>query len=298
MRARVRAFGDGLHAETRGIFAMLLAFLLFAFVDTIAKHLTGTLHPVQVAWARYTSQTLFIVIFFAPRLRSLARTVNPRLQLIRSALLFTATLFFFTSLSLMEFAEAVALLQTAPLIITALAAVILGEAVGVRRWTGVCIGLLGALIIIRPGLGVFQPAALLPLCAAVCLAAYQVATRMLSSADSIWTTLFYTAGVGTLIACAAVPFFWTPPSLTEALLMLLFGGIAGLGHLALVYGMSQAPASMLAPFNYTALVWAVIFGFLFFAELPGLTTLAGAAIIVGAGLYVWHRERGAAGGNR
>ena len=137
----------------------------------------------------------------------------------------------------------------------------------------------------------FQPAALLALGAAVCMAAYQVATRMLSSADSIWTTLLYTAGVGTLIASAAVPFFWTPPSLTEAALMAVIGVIAGFGHLSLVYGLSQAPASMLAPFNYTALVWAMLFGFVFFAELPGPMTLAGAAIIVGAGLYVWHRER-------
>jgi drug/metabolite transporter (DMT)-like permease len=291
MLARLRAFGAGLTPETRGILAMLFAFLTFSVMDTIAKHLLGTLHPVQVVWARYTSQTVFIAILLAPQLRTLARTASPGLQLVRSGLLFSATLLFFTGLSLMEFAEAVALLQTAPLIITALAALVLGEAVGIRRWSGVCIGLIGALIIVRPGLGVFQPASLLPLGAAVCMASYQVATRMLSTADSIWTTLLYTAGVGTLIASAAVPFFWTPPSLTEAMLMAVIGVIAGFGHLSLVYGLSQAPASMLAPFNYTALVWATLFGFVFFAELPDPMTLAGAAIIVGAGLYVWHRER-------
>ncbi len=300
LRARMFALGADLSPETRAILAMLFAFLTFSAMDTIAKHLVGTLHPVQVVWARYASQTVFIVILLAPRLRVLARTASPGLQLLRSGLLFAATLLFFTALSLMPFAEAVALLQTAPLIITALAALLLGEAVGIRRWSGVCLGLVGALVIIRPGLGVFQPAALLALGAAVCMAAYQVATRMLSSADSIWTTLLYTAGVGTLIASAAVPFFWTPPSLTEALLMALIGVIAGFGHLSLVYGLSQAPASMLAPFNYTALVWAMLFGFVFFAEWPGPMTLAGAAIIVGAGLYVWHRERvrklGATGG--
>ena len=295
-RARIFTLGAGLTPETRAILAMLFAFLTFAVMDTIAKHLVGTLHPVQVVWARYASQTVFIVILLAPRLRVLARTASPGLQLLRSGLLFAATLLFFTALRLMELAEAVALMQTAPLIITALAALVLGEAVGIRRWSGVCIGLIGALIIIRPGLGVFQPAALLALGAAVCMAAYQVATRMLSTADSIWTTLLYTAGVGTLIASAAVPFFWTPPSLTEAALMAVIGVIAGFGHLSLVYGLSQAPASMLAPFNYTALVWAMLFGFVFFAEWPGPMTLAGAAIIVGAGLYVWHRERVGKGG--
>jgi drug/metabolite transporter (DMT)-like permease len=247
--AGTRALADSLAPETRGILAMLFAFLLFTFVDVTAKYLTGTLHPVQVVWARYFSQTLFICILLAPRLRNLARTAHPGLQLLRSAFLFSATLFFFTSLSLMELAEAIALLQTAPLIITALAALVLGEIVGIRRWSGVCVGLIGALIILRPGLGVFQFASLLPLGAAACLACYQVATRMLSGADGIWTTMLYTAGVGTLFATLAVPFFWTNPSLHQAALMAAMGVLAGLGHLALVYGMSQAPASILAPFN-------------------------------------------------
>ena len=289
--ARTRALAASLTPETRGILAMLFAFLIFTFVDVTAKYLTGSLHPVQVVWARYFSQTVFICILLAPRLRILARTAHPGLQLLRSAFLFSATLFFFTSLSLMELAEAIALLQTAPLIITALAALVLGEVVGFRRWSGVCVGLIGALIIIRPGLGIFQPASLLPLGAAACLASYQVATRMLSGADGIWTTMLYTAGVGTLFASLIVPFFWTTPSLYQAMLMAAMGLFAGLGHLALVYGMSQAPASILAPFNYTALVWAIIFGFVVFAELPDAMTLVGASIIVGAGLYVWHRER-------
>jgi drug/metabolite transporter (DMT)-like permease len=134
------------------------------------------------------------------------------------------------------------------------------------------------------------------------MASYQVATRMLSGADGIWTTMLYTAGAGTVIGSVAVPFFWTTPSLFEVMLMAAMGVFAGLGHLALVYGMGQAPASTLAPFNYTALIWAMILGFVFFAELPDALTLAGAAVIVGAGLYVWHRERvralGAAGGQR
>jgi drug/metabolite transporter (DMT)-like permease len=302
MLARARGIGAGLTPETRGILAMLLAFLTFTFVDVTAKYLTGSLHPVQVVWARYFSQTVFISILLAPQLRSLARTAHPGLQLLRSGLLFSATLFFFASLSRMELAEAVALMQTAPLIITALAALVLGEVVGIRRWSGVCIGLIGALIILRPGLGVFQPASLLPLGAAACMASYQVATRMLSGADGIWTTMLYTAGAGTVIGSVAVPFFWTTPSLFEVMLMAAMGVFAGLGHLALVYGMGQAPASTLAPFNYTALIWAMILGFVFFAELPDALTLAGAAVIVGAGLYVWHRERvralGAAGGQR
>jgi drug/metabolite transporter (DMT)-like permease len=291
MAADLRRFGVALSPEARGILASVFAFLTFSVMDTIAKHLMSDLHPVQVVWARYASQTLCIVVVLAPRLGSLARTSHLRLQLMRSLFLFGATLLFFTGLQVMKFAEAAALLQTAPLIITALAGLVLGEMVGIRRWTGVCVGLIGALIIIRPGLDVFQPAALLPLGAACCLGAFQIFTRRLSGADGIGTTLLYSTGVGTLIASAVVPFFWTPPTLLQAGMMLSIGAIASLGHFALVYGLGQAPASMLAPFNYTQLVWAAFFGFAVFGELPDTMTTTGASIVVGAGLYVWHRER-------
>ena len=291
MATSLRAFGAALTPETRGTLAVLLAFLTFGMMDTMAKHLAETLHPVQVVWARYTSQMFWILLLLSPRLKLLARTANPGLQLVRSALLFLSTLCFFTGLSLLKFAEAAALIQTAPLFITALAVPILGEAVGLRRWAGVAVGLVGALIIVRPGLGVFQPAALFPLAGAVSLALYQITTRMLSAGDRIWTTMLYTAGVGTLVASLAVPFFWLPPTPIQAGMMAVMGIFAGCGHLALVYGLGQAQASVLAPFNYTALVWATLFGYLFFSELPDAMTVLGAAIVVGAGLYVWHRER-------
>ena len=301
MGAAGRAFG-ALAPETRGVLAVVFAFFCFGLQDTTAKFLMDELHPMQVVWARYAGQMAVMLIVLAPQLAVMARTAHPGLQLVRSALLFASTLLFFTGLSMMQFAEAAALVQTAPLFITALAAPVLGEIIGWRRWTGVAVGLLGALIIIRPGLDVFQPAGLLPLGAAVCLASYQVATRMLSSADRIPTTLLYTAGVGTLVATLAVPFFWTAPSLLQGGLMAMMGVIASCGHLSLVYGFGQAQASALALFNYTALVWATLFGYLFFAEVPDAFTVTGALIVVSAGLYVWHRERarklaaGAAGG--
>lgn len=291
MALRTLAVGARLAPETRGILAVVFAFLAFAVMDAVAKQLMGSLHPVQVVWARYASQTALIVLLLAPRLRLMARTENPGLQLVRSALLFAATLLFFGGLSMMRFAEAAALMQTAPLFITVLAVPLLGERVGWRRWAGVGVGLMGGLIIIRPGLDVFQPAAFLPLGAAVCLAAYQVTTRMLSAADRIGTTMLYTAGVGTLVATLAVPLFWTAPTLPQTGLMALMGLIAVAGHLSLVYGLGQAQASVLAPFNYSSLIWATLFGYLFFAELPDAATVAGAVLVVAAGLYVWQRER-------
>jgi len=291
MAAPLRGLGSALTPEARGILASIFAFFSFAAMDAIAKHLMGELHPMQVAWARYASQTLCILAMLAPRLGRVVRTQHLGLQFLRSLFLFAATLMFLIGLQTMKFAEAAALLQTAPLIIAALAGLVLGEAVGIRRRIGVGIGLIGALFIIRPGLDVFQPAALFPLGGACCLAAFQLATRRLSGADGIGTTLFYTTVVGTLVASAAVPFFWTQPTLVQTGLMLSTGAIAAIGHLSLIYGLGQAPASMLAPFNYTQLVWAATFGLVIFGEVPDAMMVVGAAVVVGAGLYVWHRER-------
>jgi len=282
---------DRLGAETRGILGVILAMLLFTCMDSVAKLLLERYHTIQVVWARYTGQTLLLVVAFAPSLGARLRTRHLRLQLGRSALLFSATLFFFTALNFMALAEAVAVFEVAPLMITLLGALILAEQVGPRRWAGVIIGLCGALIIIRPGFEVFQPAALLPLGAATCMACYQIATRFLGTTDDIWTTMLYTAGVGTLVASAAVPLIWQTPTLMDALVFLSFGWIGFAGHLSLVYALSQAPASALAPFNYAGFVWALILGFVVFGELPDALTFLGAGIIVCAGLYVWHRER-------
>ena len=150
---------------------------------------------------------------------------------------------------------------------------------------------MGALIILRPGFGVFQPAALLALAAAFCLACFQIATRAMRGADSIWTTMLYTTLFGTVAASLAMPFVWETPALAQVPLLIVIGGFGFLGHLCLVWALSQAPASVLAPFNYSQLVWSILLGWLVFAELPDRLTLLGAAVIVGAGLYVWHRER-------
>lgn len=293
MLARLAERGRLAAPETRGALGFVAALMLFALMDAIAKHLSGQLPPLQVVWARYVSQTALIVLLFLPRLPQLVTTRHPRMQMVRGLCLLTATSLFFTGLAYLQLAEAVALLQTAPLFIVALAALVLGEAVGPRRWIAVGIGLVGALIILRPGLGVFQMAALLPLGAAVALAAYQVATRRLGAGDSIWTTLVYTTGVGAVLASVAMPFVWQAPTLTQVLWLSVIGLPGFLGHFALVWALGQAEASALAPFNYTGLVWAVIIGLLVFGEVPAPTTLAGAGVVVAAGLFVWHRERAA-----
>ncbi|MEM9735488.1 MAG: DMT family transporter [Pseudomonadota bacterium] len=291
MIAAIQRRHDALAPMTRGILAMVLAMLILTCMDVAAKGLLERYPTAQVVWARYASQTALMVVLFLPSLTRRLRTAHLGLQLARSALLFTATVCFFSGLSFLALAETVAVFEVAPLLITALGALILRERVGPRRWAGVAIGLVGALIIIRPGFEVFHPAALFPLSAAACIALYQIATRYLSTAESIWTTMLYTSGIGMALASLAVPFVWQMPSLGDALVMASFGWLGFLGHLCLVYALGQAPASALAPFNYAGFVWATILGFLWFAEIPDWPTFLGAGIIVGAGLYVWHRER-------
>ncbi|MEM6677973.1 MAG: DMT family transporter [Pseudomonadota bacterium] len=291
LQAAAGSAAAGLSAETRGALGMIVATFFFISMDSFAKGLGEHLPPMMVVWARYLSQTLLIAALFAPSLPRLLVTRALPLQLLRGALLFTVTALFFAALAQLPLGEAIALVQVAPLLITMLAALVLGETVGVRRWTAVTVGLLGALLIVRPGLGVFQPAAILALGAASCFAAFQVLTRYLGSAEPVWTTMLYTSMVGLGLASITLPWTWVEPP-TAALPGMVMVGAAGLiGHACFVWALTQAPASLLAPFNYCSLVWAMIAGFVIFGEVPEAMTVLGGSVIVGAGLYVWHRER-------
>ncbi len=151
-------------------------------------------------------------------------------------------------------------------------------------------GFSGALIIIRPGMGVMQTAILLPLGAAMLHAVYQIATRALGRTDSALTIIAYTPLVGALVASAIVPFFWTAPDAKGWALMVQLGVLGGVGHFALIKAFQAAPASVVAPFGYTNLIWATVFGFIIWGHLPDLATVAGAAVIVASGIYIFHRE--------
>jgi len=278
-------------AEARGAALLVLATALFASMDAIGKGLMQRHDPFQVVWARYAAQAVIVAIIVSPRLGRVIRTARPGLQVIRSALLFMATLCGFFAFSVMPLADATAIFQTAPLAITALAALILREPVGPRRWAGVMIGFLGALIIVRPGADVFQPAALLPMLGALFFAGYSIATRFLGRDESYWTTFLYTAALGALIASAFVPLVWVTPTWGDAALMLAMGAIGSAGQFLLIVAFNTAPASAIAPFTYAGLIFATLWGYVFFGDAPDGWTATGAAVIVGSGVYVWRRER-------
>lgn len=290
--AQVPEAGFGpFRGESLGIVLMVAAVFLFTTMDVIAKDLTGRHDPLQVAWARYASQLGWSLILLAPWLRTLIKTPYLKLQLLRSGLMFGATLSFFTALSYMPMADAVAVFEVAPLIITALAFLVLKERIGPRRWAGVAVGFVGALIIIRPGSDVFSVASLLPMVAAFCFASFSIVTRFLGDKENPWTSFLYSALVGTAAASVMVPFVWTTPSTFDAGVMATFGLLGGAGQFLLILALRHASASAIAPFSYMGLVFAVFWGLTIFDEFPDAWTLTGATLIVSAGLYVWWRER-------
>jgi drug/metabolite transporter (DMT)-like permease len=197
---------------------------------------------------------------------------------------------FFTSVSFLPLADVTAIGFVAPLILTGLAHFVLAEKVGVRRWAAIFVGFCGVLVIIRPGFDVMHWAVFVVLAMAASNAVYQLATRMLAGVDSAQTTIFYTGIVGAIAFSLFVPFFWTPPSLAGWLSMMALGLFGGLGHYLLIQAFALAPASLLAPFTYTAIVWVTILGYLVFGDFPDAWTMAGAAIVIASGIYVFYRE--------
>ncbi len=270
---------------------MLLTMLLFVSMDTTAKYLIRDYSVVQVSWARYLVHAVLIAALLGHRLPSAIRTTRLPLQLLRSSLLLAITLVYFIALSFIPLADATAIMASSPLILIALSVPLLGERVGRHRWLSVAAGFLGALIIIRPGLGMLQLAALLPLLSALFYALYQIITRKLSTTEAPLTTLFYTASVGTVVTTLAIPFFWTMPDAQGWLLMGLIGLLGSTGHFSMIKAFECAPATTIAPFGYTSLLWAIGYGYAIFGEFPDIYTLSGAAIIAASGLYVLHRER-------
>lgn len=274
-----------------GAVLMVLAILAMTLMDATAKSLMMDGYPpFQVIWARYASQSVIVLLVFAPQLRSLMRTRYPGMQLLRSCLLFLATLAFFTSLSFIEIATASAVFEIAPLLITVLAFFVLRERVGPWRWLGVVVGLCGALIVIRPGSGVFSIGTLLPAVAALFYAAFAIATRFLGQGENPWTSVIYAASIGTIVASVIVPSYWVDVTGVAVVKMLLLGVFGTIGHSLLVRSLMLADASFLAPFGYSSLLFSIIWGVLFFAEYPDIWVYVGGATIVGAGLFVWYRE--------
>ena len=276
--------------QNRAILLMIAAIFCFSVMDATVKALAPNVGVLPALWARYAGQMLLVFLLVLPRLKTVVRTKYPGLQFFRSLLLMSATACFFTGLSLIPLSDAAALMSTNPMLITLGAAIFLGEKLGVRRIGGIVAAMIGALIIIRPGTDVFSAAALFPLGAAVCYSAYALLTRRVGADEDVWTSLFYTGFVGTVLLSLLVPFQWQTPSAADVGLMVIVAIAGTTGQLALIQAFTKGEAAMLAPYSYTGLAFAAFWGVIFFSEIPDLWTVVGSLVIAAAGLYVWHRE--------
>ena len=275
-----------------GILLMVAAMMVVPFMDVLAKLLSDRYSILQITWARF----FFHFMFLAPLVlyrhgKAAFRPARPWLQVLRSGFTLLSTILFFGAIALMPIADALALLFISPMVVTALSPLMLGERVGPRRWAAVAVGFAGALIILRPGMGVAQAGSLLALGAGCSFAFYSLLTRKLSGSNPPLVTLAYTAITGAVLMSLAVIPGWITPDWPDLAMMAGIGAVAAGGHFMLIRAFDHAPASVLAPYSYSEIVMATAVGWFFFNDFPDSWTWAGIMVIVISGIYISWRER-------
>ncbi len=283
------ALTHGRSTQTQGIVILLLAVFLFTLMDATGKYL-GQHYPIpQVVWARFMGNFVVVALYFRAGFFPSLRSHQPGLQFARALTQLASVSLFFTSLQYIGIAEATAIMDLNPVLITLGGALFLGEQIGWRRILGIVAALTGAMIIIRPGMGVFHPAAILPLIGAFTYAAGALLTRVVRR-DGLATSVVWSVLVGTILTSLIVPFYWQPVQIGHLWAFLVIGLLGAVSQALLVHAFSLAEAGAIAPFGYTGLIWAALWGWMFWGVLPDQWTVIGAVIIVGAGLYIWSRE--------
>jgi drug/metabolite transporter (DMT)-like permease len=271
---------------------MLVTTFLFACQDSTSAILLATYPAMEVTWARYFVHLVVMTALISWRNPDLLRTRRPALQIFRSGLALGSTLFGMLGLRIMPLVDVSAIVWVTPVLVTALSVFMLGEKVSLAGWLSVGAGLAGVWVIVNPAGIEFTPAMMFPFLSALSGAIYQIATRMLRLTDPPFTTLFYTAIVGVAICSTALPFTAVIPTATDAALMLFLGSLGVVSHFCMIRAFNAAPANVVAPFGYTALLWASLFSVIIFSAVPTARTWTGEAMIVGAGLFIFLRERG------
>jgi drug/metabolite transporter (DMT)-like permease len=276
-----------------GILWMLATTLLFVCQDSTSRVLLASYPVSEVAFARFFVHTILATGFVAWRGPRLLLSRRPLLQMLRSSFLLSMTLFGMMALTIMPFLDYSAIIWVAPVLVTALSVALLGEKVGLGGWLSVLAGMAGVLVIVcQAGLN-FSPLMVFPLLVALSNALYQITTRILRLSDPPLTTLFYSALVGAVFCAAFLPFVGIAPRPADLALMVLLGSLGAASHFCIIQAFSAAPANIVAPFGYTALLWATLFSVVIFAEIPTLPTMIGAGLIVAAGLSIFLRGRSA-----
>jgi len=278
-----------------GILFMCGAGLLFPIMSGFAKFLGESGYSsLQVSWARAFGHIVFMLAFFVPRfgLRML-KTRRPLIQLLRSTMLFSSNATNFFAITFIPLAKTASISLMAPLLVVPLARLILGERTTAGRLVALAVGFVGVLIVIRPGTELFHWASLFAVASALGYAVYQVLTRRIAGIDPPETSAIYSSVVGAFGMFLVLPFIWrTPESLRDILYFCSLGVLGALGHYLVAQALTNAPANIIAPFQYMQLIGSVAVGYFFFGDFPDVLTWVGAGIIVASGLYIgWSQTR-------
>lgn len=293
MKARTAALQPSPEIQRAGlgILVMIASTLLFSLNDAIGKWLVSTYSVGQVLMIRsFTVLVILAPILWRRGLPPLITLERPGMQLLRALLASAEVYCFFFAVTYLPLADAVTYWLAVPIYVAALSPLLLGEKVGWRRWTAIVVGFIGVVIALRPS------AATLTLPALVCIAGSLAFAFMLMSARVLrktpdTTLVFWQSVAAGIVGLLTSPFGWVTPGAVDLGLLSLLGVLAMLAHLSMSRAVKLADAATVAPFQYTLLLWAIFFGWLFFDDLPGVFILTGAAIIVGAGLFIFFRER-------
>ncbi len=278
------------------VLLMCAATVCFSGIDSSAKWLGVRLPEVEIVWARYVGAALFSLMVARPLSRPAVLHANrPWLQLFRSALLLGSTYANFLALNKLQLAETSTISFLTPLFVALMAGPWLGERVGGARMAAIAVGFFGVVIATRPGTSAFQPIVFVAIAGVVCNAGYGLTTRRLAGHDSAETTLVWTPLAGVIATTPLLPWFWvTPQSPRVWAVMLLMGASGAFGHWLMILAHQRAPASAMAPFGYTQLLWMIIIGWLVFGDTPPGATLLGAGIVIACGVFLaWRERRGA-----
>lgn len=259
--------------------------------DALIKSMSNTYSVGQLLFIR----SLFVwpwIFFFAWRQGGLRvlRLNSTKGHFVRGFLVIASTFLFVTGLQYLPLANAIAAIFMGPLFITAMAPLILGERVGWRRWAAVSIGFLGVLVMVRPGTDAFQWALLFPITGAMCGGLRDLITRRISQAENTLAMLAMTTIAIMVAGVISIPFGWSPFHSDDLIKFAVSGTLVTAGHYLMIDAFRRGEAGLVAPFKYTSLLWAIVIGYVAFGELPDHYTLAGATIIIAAGLYVFYRE--------
>jgi drug/metabolite transporter (DMT)-like permease len=276
----------------RGIFLTIFCVLVFGVQDALFKLLVQEYSPFQVAMMRYWGFALF-ALWLVSRQAPLSKAFQsktPKWQIARGVFLIADIWCFAFGLISVGIAEAQAIASIYPLLVTLIAIPVLGEKVGPFRFIAVGAGLIGTLIIVRPGMVPMDMGTIFLLASAALYAVYIVITRKVTRVDSASTSMLYTAVVGLVLSSAVGVFFWQPMGWGHLAIIITIMGTTIAGHGLMTYALKLAPASVIQPFNYLAIPWAICIGYFAFGEHIDPLTLVGAAVVVGAGLVVMARE--------